>query len=190
MPPEPTGGYYVKTSVREFVEKFGYKDKLGRLDRMNFGGIHKAGVRHNTTQLTLTVQGFDLASGKITDTNGCIALIGDDGVDAASWSFTSLLKHWNRKHAKASYVPSKSREEPIRQYSYGNIVLLGTGTDFTLYLRQMLLGNIYYDPGIKLENISTARPTVKRRSQFRIKSLYLPELYRNNEIVDLAGVKA
>lgn len=189
MTPEPTGGYYVKTGVREFVEKFGYKDKLGRPDRMNFGGIHKAGVIHNTTQLTLTVQGFDQATGKITNSDGCIALIGENEIEAASWSFTSLLKHWNRKHAKASYVPSKSKEKPVRQYSYGNVVSLGTGTDFTLFLKQMSLGNIYYDPGIKLENISTAHPSVKRRSQFRIKSLYLPELYRNNEIVDLADVK-
>ena len=184
MTPEPTGGYYVDEGVRTFIEKFGYTDKMGRADRMNFGGIHKTGQKHQTTGLTLTLQGFDVESGKITHTDGSIALIGRNDIEAASWSFTSLLKHWNRKHAKASYVPSKHVEKPERQYSYGNNIILGVGTDFTLFLKQMALGRIYYDPGIKLENIST-KPSVKRRSQFRIKSLYLPQLYRNNEVVDL-----
>lgn len=62
--------------------------------------------------------------------------------------------------------------------------ILGTGTDFELFLKQMSLGNIYYDPGIKLENIST-KPKVKKRSQFRIKSKHLTELYKENEVVDV-----
>ncbi len=69
-------------------------------------------------------------------------------------------------------------------YKYGNSVLLGTGTDFQLFLQQMALGNIYYDPGIKLENISTS-PKVKKRSQFRIRSRYLQNLYKTNEVVTL-----
>jgi hypothetical protein len=72
------------------------------------------------------------------------------------------------------------------KYKYGNNVILGTGTDFQLFLRQMALGNIYYDPGIKLENIST-KPKIKKRSQFRIKSQFLPNLYVKNEIVDVCG---
>ncbi|WP_410429564.1 hypothetical protein [Pedobacter lusitanus] len=35
-----------------------------------------------------------------------------------------------------------------------------------------------------MENAST-HPKIKKRSQFRIKSQYLPHLYRENEIVDL-----
>jgi hypothetical protein len=187
MTPEPTGGFYVERSVKEFIKKFGYKDKRGREDRMNFGGVHKCGIRHSTTGLTLLLDGFDEESGKIRNANGAIILLSDKDEIAASWSFAALLKHWNRKHAKASYVPSKSQLNPERKYAYGNNIILGTETDFTMFLEQMTLGNIVYDPGIKLENIST-KPTVKRRSQFRIKSGFLPDLYRNNEVVDLTSL--
>lgn len=184
MTPEPTHGFYAEQGVRKFVEKFGYKDKRNREDRMNFGGLHKSGIVASATGLTLTLIGFDINSGKIINTDGRIALIDKKDNEAASWSFTSMLKHWNKKHAKASYVPSLLKENGGREYSYGNNVILGTGTDFNLFLKQMALGNIYYDPGIKVENVST-KPKVKARSQFRVKSLYLPELYRNNEVVDL-----
>ncbi|MBK9728985.1 MAG: MvaI/BcnI restriction endonuclease family protein [Saprospiraceae bacterium] len=184
MTPEPTSGFYVSQGVEAFIRKFGYIDKRGREDRMNFGGIYKAGKFHPATKLTLNVRGFNAETGIMTDPTGSIALITENEVEAATWSFSSLLKHWNKKHAKASYVPSRTQKEPARSYSYGGQIILGTGTDFTLFLKQMALGNIYYDPGIKLENMST-KPKTKRRSQFRIKSLYLPELYRINEIVDL-----
>jgi hypothetical protein len=62
--------------------------------------------------------------------------------------------------------------------------LLGTGTDFNLFLAEIANGNIYYDPGIKMENIST-KPVIKRRSQFRIKSGNLKNLYYNNETISL-----
>lgn len=184
MTPEPTGGYYVDSGVNDFIQKFGYKDKLGRKDRMNFGGIHKVGMKHKTTGLTLVLVGFDTESGKIRNSSGAITLLGKDDVVAAEWSFASLLKHWNRKHNKASYVPSLVNKKPERQYFFGNNIILGMGTDFTFFLKQMALGNIYYDPGLKLENIST-KPKSKRRSQFRIKSLYLPKLYNKNEVVNI-----
>lgn len=109
-----------------------------------------------------------------------------DGKDneAASWSFTSMLLHWNRKHARACYIPSLSDTSDGRKYWYGNRVILGVGTDFNLFLSQMAKGNIYYDPGIKLENMST-NPRIKKRSQFRIKLENLPQLYHKNEIVDV-----
>ena len=69
---------------------------------------------------------------------------------------------------------------------YGNNVILGTGTDFQLFLKEMANGHVYYDPGIKLENMST-KPAIKKRSQFRIKSENLTNLYKVNEIVDLTA---
>jgi hypothetical protein len=48
----------------------------------------------------------------------------------------------------------------------------------------MAVGNIYYDPGIKMENVST-KPKIKKRSQFRMKSQFLGELYKLNEIKTL-----
>jgi len=75
-----------------------------------------------------------------------------------------LMNHWNHKHAQTAYVPSLKHTDPHLQYSYGNTVRLGEGADFLLVLKAMFQGKIYYDPGIKLENMST-KPTIKKRSQ-------------------------
>lgn len=184
MTPEPTNGIYKTLGADTFIREYGYLDKSGKPDRMNFGGIHKVGFKHHLTNLTMELNGFDLSEGKIRNTNGSIALIDEKGNEAASWSFTSMLKHWNRKHNKACYVPSMSLKNKPQEYQYGKDIILGTGTDFQLFLQQMALGNIYYDPGIKLENMST-KPKIKKRSQFRIKSQNLPSLYKENEIVDV-----
>ncbi len=185
MTPEPTGGIYKKCGTEYFVREYGYPDKSGRLDRLNFGGIHKSGIVNPTTHLELKLIGFDKKSGKIRDSNGKIALLDNRENEAASWSFSSLLLHWNRKHNKACYVPSLSvKNGKKRKYKYGNNVILGVGTDFQLFLLQMSLGNIYYDPGIKLEGIST-KPKIKKRSQFRIKSRFLHRLYNVSETVNV-----
>ena len=185
MTPEPTDGVYKTEGAEVFIRKYGYEDKTGREDRMNFGGVHKVGIRHQTTTLEMQLIGFDFASGKIRSTNGRIALVDNQNIEAASWSFSSMLLHWNRKHNQACYVPSLSETERERRYKYGNNIILGTGTDFQLFLAQMANGNIYYDPGIKMENVST-KPKIKKRSQFRIKSQFLPNLYKVNEIVDIS----
>jgi hypothetical protein len=65
------------------------------------------------------------------------------------------------------------------------MVRLGIGTDFTHLLAAIASGSVYYDPGIKLENASTSRPRVKRRSQFRVRSIDLASLYQSLETVDL-----
>lgn len=184
MTPEPTDGIYKTQGTEEFLIKYGYADRTGREDRINFGGIHKTGLRHTSTNLEMQLIGFDVESGKIRNSNGRIALVDIDGNEAASWSFSSMLLHWNRKHNQACYVPSLSEKINERKYKYGNKIILGTGTDFQLFLQQMAVGNIYYDPGIKMENVST-RPKIKKRSQFRIKSKFLSELYIDNEIVTL-----
>ncbi|MBI6117808.1 MvaI/BcnI family restriction endonuclease [Salegentibacter maritimus] len=185
MTPEPTDGLYKTKGTEYFIRKYGYSDKRGRPDRMNFGGLHKVGKIHPTTNLEMKLIGFDQESGKIRNSNGSISLIDQKGNEAASWSFSSMLLHWNRKHDKACYVPSLSDSKKDRKYKYGNNIILGTGTDFQLFLSQMSTGNIYYDPGIKLENMSV-KPKIKKRSQFRIKSRYLPNLYKKNEIIDLS----
>ena len=150
MTPEPTDGLYKTKGAEYFIKTYGYPDRLGRPDRMNFGGVHKAGEKHSTTKLEMKLVGFDQDSGKIRNTNGRITLIDQDENETASWSFSSMLMHWNRKHEKACYVPSLSETKEDRKYRYGNNVILGTGTDFQLFLRQMASGIIYYDPGIKL----------------------------------------
>lgn len=184
MTPEPTDGLYKTEGTEYFIRRYGYADKLGRPDRMNFGGVHKVNEVHKTTQLEMKLLGFDAELGKIRNSSGRIALVDSKGNETASWSFSSLLLHWNRKHDKACYVPSLSEKNGERKYKYGNNIILGIGTDFQLFLSEMAKGNIYYDPGIKLENMST-KPKIKKRSQFRIKSKYLPELYKLNEIANV-----
>lgn len=184
MTPEPNGGIYVQNGIENFIRSYGYNDKSGKEDRINFGGIHKMGQRQPLTGLTLELIGFDITTSKIRSTNGSISLIDDNGNEASSWSFTSLIKHWNRKHNQACYIPSKSIILPERKYYYGNNILIGDGTDFQLFLKQMALGNIYYDPGIKMEQASK-KPVIKRRSQFRIKSGNINQLYNKAELVNL-----
>lgn len=95
-----------------------------------------------------------------------------------------MILQLNKKQNQACYVPSMAEKDTIYKYRYANKIILGTGTDFQLFLEQMSLGNIYYDPGIKMENEST-KPTFKKRSQFRVKSANLPNLYKINEVIDL-----
>ena len=185
MTPEPTGGFYKDHGVIDFVMKYGYKDKMGREDRMNFGGVHRYESKHKTTGLRLSLIGYDNGRDKISDINGGIALLTDTDELAAFWQYDGLLTHWNRKHAKAVYVPSKNQKKPRLQYFYGNIIRLCENTDFLYFLKAIASNNIYYDPGIKVENISSGSPKTKRRSQFRIKSSGVPALYESIKTIDL-----
>src|ERR1035437_9836215 len=185
MTPEPTGGFYKEKGVEAFVRKFGYADKKDRPDRMNFGGVHRSGERHETTHLTMTLPGYDAERGRITDANGCIALVSDAGEVAAAWAFSGLLSHWARKHSKAAYVPSQCRKEPARQYAYGGRVRLAQRTDSLRLLKALSTGVVYYDPGIKLEQASSAKPSHKQRSQFRIASKNIAALYETVELVEV-----
>jgi hypothetical protein len=184
MTPEPTDGFYKTSGAEAFLRKYGYPDVSGKPDRLNFGGVHKSDLLHPRTNLTLKLIGYDQHEGKIRNANGRIALIDQDNNETASWSFSSMLLHWNRKHNQACYVPSLSEKTNSRNYKYGNNIILGTGTDFLMFLKEMASGNIYYDPGIKLENMST-KPLIKKRSQFRIVSRNLGNLYKLNEIIDI-----
>lgn len=179
MTPEPNGGVYKSNGVEAFVRRYGYPDMRGRPDRLNFGGIHRYGQENARTKLTLRTLGYDEAAGRITDPQGGIALVDASGNEAAVWRFDGLIRHWNRKHRQAAYVPSLMKTEPAREYRYGQTVRLGDGTDFLLFLKSFATGVIYYDPGIKLEKASSSRPESKRRSQFRIKSADLGTLYQS-----------
>jgi hypothetical protein len=184
MTPEPTDGMYCREGVIPFVMKYGYPDKCGRPDRMNFGGVHRAGQRHALTGLSLELLGFDPVKKKITKSDGGIALVSIDGEIAAFWDFAGLMKHWNKKHAQAVYVPSLVKKDPVLEYEYGPVVRLGEGTNFLKLLEAFTNSTVYYDPGIKVENMSSS-PKTKRRSQFRIKSGHLDSLYSTFSKVSL-----
>lgn len=184
MTPEPTGGFYKDADPEAFVRRFGYADKRGRADRMNFGGRHVVGSRCPPTGLTMQLAGFDAATRKITDANGAIILVSDTGEVAAEWAFSKILEHWSHKHTKAVYVPSQCHTQPQRQYAYGPNVRLAQRTDSLRLLGALADGMVYYDPGIKLEHASTD-PEVKRRSQFRIASKNIRALYGTVEVVEV-----
>jgi hypothetical protein len=183
MTPEPTGGLYQDAGTKVFLRKYGYLDKKGRCDRINFGGNFKIGNRNENTGLTMNLIGY--ADGRIHDKNGLLALVSDDGEIAASWNFQGLMEHWTRKHAHAVYVPSMLRKIPAQQYTYSRLVRLASKPDFLLVLHALAKGIIYYDPGIKLENASSDRSRLKKRSQFRIKSKDLGSIYGLCETVDV-----
>lgn len=185
MTPEPTGGFYCDNGVPDFLRRFGYPDKSGKVDRINFGGIYTIGrTYHADTGLRLILDGYDQQSGKITDMAGCICLETQAGEIAASWGFNSILEHWNRKHAQAAYIPALFQTPPP-EYAFGCQVLLCEETDFLLFLKAIANGTISYDPAIKMEKASSPKPVTKRRSQFRIKHDNLTSLYYKNETVDL-----
>lgn len=183
--PEPTAGVYKEKGFDYFIRKYGYPDKNGVEDRLNFGGIHRFGTVTAITGLEMTMPGYDPKTGKIVDADGGIALIDSKGACAAMWKFTDMMKHWNRKHAQVAYIPSLSRKEPNSQYWYGNKVILATGTDFLKLLKAVAAGVVYYDPACKIVGASTTKPEKKRRSQFRIKATDLDSLYDELEITDL-----
>jgi len=186
MTPEPTGGLYVDAGIKEFIRRYGYPDRT-IIDRRNFGGIHNALRICTATNLALTLQGYDPVTRKITDFSGGISLVDPEGTAAAVWHYKDLLHHWTRKHAKAAYIPSIVRREPRNQYQYSSHVRIAEVTEFRLFLNAVASGDVYYDPGIKIVNVSSAKPEVKKRSQFRIRSASIPLLYTNVTEIDVAS---
>ena len=177
MTPEPTGGFYRAEGVERFVERYGYADTKGRQDRRNFGGIHKVGVFTARTKLKLELNGYDIANAKLVDTAGSLTLIDADDRIAAAWSFSSLLKHWSKKHMNAVYVPAlMKKDEHGPSYQFGANVLCATGTDYLKLLRALANGAVYLDPGIKVVT-TDGRSIVKRRNQFRTGFAKLSSLY-------------
>jgi hypothetical protein len=176
MTPEPDGGFYKEEGVNEFVKKFGYPDKLGRENRYNFGGTHYANKENQSTKLTLQLSG--VGNNSKFDADGALQLCSRDGDVAASWSFTKLLEHWKKKHAQAAYVPALASKEIPKEYFYCSPIYLAEGTDFGFYLSGINSGNVYYDPGIKLEKNTAGKEVTKRRSQFRVRFKEVKNLYK------------
>lgn len=185
MTPEPTGGLYRDKGAEAFVRRYGYADQSGIADRLNFSSPHRYGVRNDRTGLTLQFLGYDAGKNTITDPFGGFTLADDMGNEAATWHFAGLIQHWNKKHAKAAYVPYRLRTDPAQEYSYGDHVRLGVDTDFLRFLKAMAEAVVFYDPGIKLEGAGSSRPILKRRSQFRIRSGDLGALYAAFDLLHL-----
>ncbi len=76
-------------------------------------------------------------------------------------------------------------EVPERMNRYGHTVRMGEQTDFITLLKAFHSGAVYYDPGMKIEQASTAKVNKKVRSQFRINSQALGALYKRFDSVRL-----
>lgn len=184
MTPEPDGGFYGESGVGAFVRRFGRM--VEGKDQMYFTGRHYFGRADSTTAMTLGLVGFDITKGTITDVSGRIVLTDSIGAEGASWSYSHLLTHWNRKHSSAAYVRYLSTPTELPAYTYGNPVLFGQRTDFSRYLRALAAGKVVFDPGSKIDGISSEHPKVKARSQFRIAKRHLQTLYERFDEVDLS----
>ncbi len=187
MTPEPDGGVYRESGAQSFVRRYGYINE-NKVDRYDFTGRHFANRLCARSGLTLVTIGFDAESGKMVDANGCVGLLDSQEHIAASWSFAKLLEHWKTKHSKAAYIPSVVIKLPdgFCAYHYGNSIRLYEGTNINLLLKTVAAQKLYYDPGIKLENASSSKPKMKLRSQFRVKSSELDQLYDRLDTVDVS----
>ncbi|MEN8170874.1 MAG: MvaI/BcnI family restriction endonuclease [Pseudomonadota bacterium] len=185
MTPEPDGGFYQEQGAEAFVRKYGYsvEEKPGRYD---FTGRHFANNVCEKSGMTIQTIGFDSETGNITDASGSIALLDKNGNPGSVWTFAKIMEHWKRKHSQAAYIPSLSTSVngTCRLYSYCSNIRLFTGTTFTKLLQAINDQRVYYDPGINIKNADT-KPVTKRRSQFRIKSSELINLYDLQEDIDL-----
>lgn len=188
MTPEPDSGIYNKEGTIKFLEKFGYPDKNGKPDRQNFGGIYKFQNEVSSTGLRLEIIGYDKENHKIIDSTGGIALVSKSDEIAAMWSFSKLIDHWKRKHAKTVYIPSIKTDKPY-QYHFGKNVTLCKGTDFMLFLKAINKGSIYIDPAIKAEQYSTNKPKIKKRNQIRVSSKYFNDIYHSVKSIDCTQIQ-
>ena len=177
MTPEPDGGVYQVSGVVEFLNRFGHEADS---DTRYFTGTYRIGVRRPERGLTLRIVGYDLQSGKILQPDGGIALVTDDGEFAAVWSYPRLIKHWARKHDRAAYVHYESRQSSSgKEFRYLSDILLGEGTEFSLFMNALARGTIVYDPGTRLRLDPSGKIEVKKRNQFRVNLAGLRELYHS-----------
>lgn len=181
--PEPNMGAYVQEGFKEFVLRNGYADKKVP-DRLNICGVHRVNGKIPRTNLRIVLDGYDPITQAVTSTEGAVLLLDRNEKIAAGWSFAKLLEHWKAKHAQAAYVPCmKAKDGPLR-YRFGSNVLLGTGAEFKLLLQAIHDGKVVYDPGSWLSGIESGAHAWKKRSQFRVSSKNLPDLYKASRIVD------
>ncbi|GHV57839.1 hypothetical protein AGMMS49579_24290 [Spirochaetia bacterium] len=175
MTPEPDGGFYNEAGAKTFTLQYGHDSP----DVIKyFTGTHKADVKNTTSNLTLTIKGYDKTRRAISDVQGGVYLLNDHQEPVAIWSFSSLITHWSRKHAHACYVKYVTASKNGKNgFIYHSPVYLGEKTDISFFLESMQNGLIVYDPATKVVQNSNGNTSVKARSQFRINFNNLKTLY-------------
>jgi hypothetical protein len=175
MTPEPDKGFYNEVGAKAFTLKYGH-DAPGVI--RYFTGTHKVDIKNATSNLTLTIKGYDKTRMVISDVEGGLYLLGNHKEPVAIWSFSSLITHWSRKHSHACYVKYDAESKNGKNgYIYHSPVHLGEKTDLPLFLESMQNGLVVYDPATKVVQNSNGNTSVKARSQFRINFNNLGTLY-------------
>jgi len=175
MTPEPDGGIYGDRGVGNFVLLYGNDVREGV---RYFTGIHKCRDSNPKTRMRMILDGYDADANQITRIDSGLTLLDSNHQPAAIWTYSKLLEHWGRKHAKAVYVPYyRENIRNINHFSYGSSVLVGEGTDFNKFLAAFNNGYVVYDPASKLFVNERGNLQTKARNQFRINVNYLRELY-------------
>lgn len=172
--PNPTEGFYGEKGLEVFLETYGYPAVDGTSGRINFGGIHRAGVPARRTASVLHVVGLS-TTGDVA-ANGRIELRMRDGALGAAWPFTWMLEKWNRKHSQAVYVPYERRDG---KYKFSAAATYCRGSDFGRFLAAINGQFVYYDPALKLVRKPNTAKEMKARHQFRIKLTDVPLLYES-----------
>jgi hypothetical protein len=185
MTPEPDEGTYLE-SLEIFMRVHATSSSPIRMD---FASRHSIGLANEKSRLTMLLEGYDPIGKKIIDPAGGLTLRDVDGNLAAGWSFSKLISHWKRKHAKTcfvSYSAEKSRDVPY--YSYGPLVVLGIGTDLEKFLEGLYSSTIYYDPGINMK-LADRGWVPKKRNQFRVAWKGLDKIYATLERIDVSDIE-
>ena len=176
MTPQPDGGIY-HDSFEEFIKSYGRYSKFK--ERYDFTGRHFYNKLHDTTNLLLRINKYNF-NNQTFDTDGNIELIDNNNVPVASWSFLSLLKHWNNKHQKCAIIPCSTKDDPP-EVTFYNKIEVGLGTDFTKFLSSFHNCQIKYDPACWRED----QGENKHRNQWRISSKYLNSIYNTFDQIDV-----
>lgn len=179
MTPEPNQGEYI-TDLELFLRKYGWSNNPERLD---FASSHKTNLVNDRTGLTLKMQGYDPVLQEIIDPDGGLHLVDDKDNVAAGWSFSKILEHWKRKHARTCFVTYTKYDEGSIFFQFGPQIRLAEGAGIKNYLKSLYIQAVYYDPGINMK-FSNGRWKAKKRSQFRIKWKDIEALY--DQIADIS----
>ncbi len=102
----------------------------------------------------------------------------------AGWTFRKLVEGWKNKHEKAVYVPV-IKHKTDSEFKFSDKVTICYGADFLCVLNALFRGDLYLDPGVKVEHWSSDKKKIKKRNQFRAKASVLPSLYTNSKEVVL-----
>lgn len=187
--PQPDAGWVTECSQADFVLRYGHvsgTDENGAPSQYYFtsGDINRPGENKDGAKLNLRLTGF--IDAKHFDPNGMIALYDkESGELAAGWTYLKLLKHWQRKHNRAAYVPYlREKDGGTTTVEFGPLVTLGISTSFGLFLQAFHDGKVIYDPGDKII-LKDGRWTPHSRSQFRINLKDIGAIYQKVREVDI-----